>query len=113
MPFATTTVSQLRGTGYDSAGDPVDTGTVNQCGIPACLSETAQLTQDPATKTPRTVRTAKCVVPAYAGFLTTDQVLDETTGETYMVIDVVAPTTLVGPSDVQTLMLRRVTASGT
>jgi hypothetical protein len=113
MPFQTTTVSQLRGTSYDSFGDPVDAGTVNQAGIPACLSETAQQVEDPATKTPRTIRTAKCMVPDWAAFLTTDQVLDETTGETYMVIDVIAPTTLVATAGVQTLLLRRVTATST
>jgi hypothetical protein len=113
MPFVNTTVSQLRGTGEDTFGDPVDSGMVNQAGIPACLSETASQAMDPATKTPRTVRTAKCLVPDTSAWLTTDQLLDEPTGNLYMVIEVIAPTTLVGSAGLQSLILRRVTSTGT
>lgn len=113
MPFVNTTVSLLRGTSYDTTGDPVDTGEVFQAGIPASLSETSREVQDPSTQTPRTIRTAKAAVPDWAGFLTTDQLLDESTGDRYMVIEVLAPTTLAGPAGVQMLRLRRVTSSST
>jgi hypothetical protein len=113
MPFVNTTLSVLRGTGYDSTGDPVDTGAVFMAGVPAGLGETSQRVMDPATQMPRTIRTAKAVVPDYVQVLTTDQILDESTGDKYMVIEVLAPKTLAGPAGMRQLVLKRVTSAGT
>lgn len=112
-----TTVAIMRGVSYNSAGDLQDAATEVTGGIPAILAETSHVTFDPATQTPRTVRSATCKVPFWAGISDNDQIKDQATGRVYAVIDIEKPPTLTaspvgGPVDIL-LTLRRVTAAGT
>lgn len=110
---ANTTVSILRGTDVDEFGDIEDTGTPITAGIPAILLETVKTTTDPATQTPRTIRSATCHLPAWTEALNSDQILDESTGQKYSVADVDSPGILNGaPADL-VLTLKRITFTGT
>jgi hypothetical protein len=112
LPLANTKVSILRGTGNDAYGDEIDTMTPYETDVPALLTEEAQTVFDPATQEPRTVRTAMCYVPPWLDVLNTDQVYDQLTGDTFMVIDIVAqPWLAPGGSRLTTLKLRRVSAA--
>lgn len=113
---ANTTVSLLRGTTVGDYGDLEDAGTPVAQGIPAVLVETGRRAFDPATQTPRTVRSVTCRVPAWLGALNTDQIQDDTTGAVYAVEDITRPPTLMtspagGDVDI-VLTLRRITAAG-
>jgi hypothetical protein len=112
LPLANTKVTVLRGTGTDAYGDEIDVMTPLETDVPAMLVETAQTVFDPATQEPRTVRTAECYVPPWLDVLNTDQVYDQLTGDTFMVIDIVAqPWRNPGGSRLTTLKLRRVSAA--
>lgn len=104
-------VSVLRGTTSNWAGDTVDAGIPVITGLPATLIETGKNIQDPSTPTPRIVREITCIVPAYAGVLDTDQILDEATGEKFMVLAVTRPPTIIGAPTDRVLVLRRVELS--
>lgn len=111
--IANTTVSVLRGTTTNEYGDEIDSNAAIYTGVPACLTETSRQTQDPSTPTPRTIRAVELHVPDHVGLLTTDRILDESTQQTYMVIEVTRPPTLIG-APVDTLaVLKRVTATTT
>lgn len=108
---ANTTVSLLRGTVTDAYGDVTDAAAPILSGIPAAVIERSQTVLDPATQTPMIVRSTTCVVPAWTGVLTTDQIRDDATGDTYAIEDILLPPTLIGaPVDV-TLTLRRVSGA--
>jgi len=113
---ANTTVSLMRGVGYDEYGDISDDMAAVTPGIPAVLIETSKSVFDPATQTPRTVRSATCRVPAWTKILNSDQLRDDLTGSVYSIEDVTRPPTLItthaGGREDLVLTLRRVTASG-
>ena len=112
LPLANTKVSVLRGTTSDPYGDDIDAMVPFETDVPALLVETAQQVFDPATQQPRTVRTAECYVPPWLKILNTDQVYDQLTGETFMVIDIVAqPWLNPGGPRLTELKLRRVSAA--
>jgi len=52
-------------------------------------------------------------VPEWAGIVNTDRLLDERTGDIYMIIAVTKPATIIGAPVDTVLQLRRVTASTT
>ena len=80
--------------------------------VPASVIETVSVVMDPATQTPLTVRVSEGQVPSWTGVLNSDRLQDETTGDMYMVIEVVNPPTIIGaPVDLR-LTLRRITATG-
>ena len=113
---ANCTISLLRGVGYDEYGDISDDMASVTPGIPAVLIEVAKSVFDPATQTPRTVRSATCRVPAWTKVLNTDQIRDDRTGDTYAIEDITRPPTLIttyagGRPDL-VLTLRRITAAG-
>lgn len=108
-----TQVSVYRGTTVDATGYPADAATPVLQGLDAFLAETGQLTQDPSSPTPRTIRQIVCKVPAWTRVTTSDRIYDERTGDTYMVITVTRPPTLDGTHQDLTLNLKRVTATGT
>jgi hypothetical protein len=113
---ANCTVSIMRGVGYDEYGDISDDMAAVTPGIPAVLIETSRSVFDPATQTPRTVRSATLRVPAWTKVLSSDQIRDDSTGNTYSIEDITLPPTTVntsvgGASDL-VLTLRRVTSSG-
>jgi hypothetical protein len=105
---ANTTATVLRGTTSNWAGDTVDAGIPVLSGLPVTLIETGKNIQDPSTPTPRIVREITCIVPAYAGVLNTDQIVDEATGEKFIVLAVTRPPTIIGAPTDRVLNLRRV-----
>ena len=111
-------VDILRGVTYDACGDITDSGTTAAfTGVPAILAETSHTTMDPATQTPRTIRSVTLKLPWYTKARTSDQIRNTITGDLYAVIDVTAPPTTVampagGPPDLL-LTLRRITSTGT
>ncbi|MGH3205108.1 MAG: hypothetical protein ACRDP5_24120 [Streptosporangiaceae bacterium] len=115
LEICNTTISVLRGTTTDAYGDPADAATPALTGVPAFIGETGRKVEDPGTPTPRTIRQVTGRVPAWAGVKNTDQILDESTGDTYMVMAVTRPPALFGSPDSwpQVLDLKRVGASGT
>jgi hypothetical protein len=114
LPLANTRCSVLRGTTVSPYGDTVDAASVHEANIPALLVEKSQVVHDPATQEPRTIRTAECYVPPWLDVLNTDQVYDQLTGNTYMIIDIVAqPAFAPGGPRLTELQLRRVTAATT
>jgi hypothetical protein len=105
-----TTVQILRGTTYNSYGELVDNDTVFMENVPAFLAETGKTVQDPSSPTPRTVREIVCHVPQYVGVTDSDQIVDERTGDKYMIISTTRPPSLIGIPVPAVLGLKRVTA---
>ena len=110
---ANTTATILRGTGQNQFGDTIDAQLPVMTGLPVTLLETGRNVQDPSTPTPRTIREITCIVPQYAGVIDTDRIMDESTGDTYIIISVTTPGTIIG-APVDTLCaLKRITAQTT
>jgi hypothetical protein len=108
---ANTSVTVFRGTTTNAYADVIDSDTPYIQGMPVTLVETGKRVQDPSTPTPRTVRQITCIVPQWAGILDTDRLMDERTGDKYIIISVTKPPTLIGaPVDI-TLGLKRVSAN--
>lgn len=106
---ANTYVSVLGGTVVDEYGNIQDASVVLHSRVPAALAEVSRTVFDPATQSPRTVRSVVCNVSRWLGVTSSNQLLDETTGNTYAVEEILLPPTLMGaPVDV-VLTLRRVT----
>jgi hypothetical protein len=112
---ANTTISVLRGTTTSALGDVIPTGEAVITGVPAFIGETGRKVQDPSTETPRTIRQVAGQVPGWCGIQNTDQILDERTGDTYIILSVTQPPALFGRREDwnQVLDLKRVTAAGT
>jgi hypothetical protein len=108
---ANTTATVLRGTTVNQFGDEIDANTPFISGLPVTLIETGKSVQDPSTPTPRTIRQIYCNVPEWAGILNTDQIRDERTGDTYIIIGVTRPPTIIGAPVDTVLQLKRVTAN--
>lgn len=109
---ANVTVSVLRGTTTDAYGDTADDQQPLYQDIPATWIETAQVIQDPSTQTPRVVRSITAIVPFWLGVQTTDQMLNQSTGETVIVEDVITQPNLTGAPPDTKVILRRVTTGG-
>ena len=110
---ANTTVTVLRGTAANQFGDVIDAPVPLVTDAVAFLAETGKTIQDPASPTPRTIRQIICHVPAYLGLVNTDRVVDEGTGDVFIIIGVTRPATLTGaPVDV-VLDLKRISAQTT
>jgi hypothetical protein len=99
MEIANTMLTVMRGREANAYGDLTDVGKKLYTGIPAAAVESSKQVWDPATQTPRTVRTSKCVVPDWADILTSDTLMDERTGNYYMIIDIQVQPTLGTPPD--------------
>jgi hypothetical protein len=110
---ANTTISVLRGDSVDEYGDLVDSNTPAFTGIPAVLAETGRQTQDPSSPSPRTIRAIELHAPEFLGLLNTDRIVDEPTGNIYMIIEVTKPPTLMGAPVDTVATLKRVTATTT
>lgn len=105
-----TSASILRGTTSNQFGDTIDDDQVLIQHLPVFLAETGKTVQDPSTPTPRTIRQITCQVPQYVGVVNTDRVVDEATGDKYIIIGVTTPPTIIGaPVDV-ILDLKRISA---
>src|SRR5450756_869353 len=107
MELANTTLTVMRGTTVNAYGDLTTVGTPLYTGIPAAVVEKARQTFDRATQRAQTIRTTMCVVPDWADILTTDTLMDETTGNFFMVEDItVQPSLGVPPDKILTLRWR-------
>jgi hypothetical protein len=110
---ANTTATVLRGTTQNWAGDTVDSDTPVITGLPVTLAETGKTVQDPTSSTPRTIRQVYCSVPQYAAITLSDRIMDEATGDVYIVIGVTRPPTIIGAPVDQVCNLKRISASTT
>lgn len=99
MELANTSLTVMRGTKVNGYGDRTNVGTPLYRGIPAARVESSKQVFDRASQRAQTIRTTKAVVPDWADILTTDTVMDETTGDYYMVEDVTLQPTLGPPPD--------------
>ena len=108
---ANTSATIYRGTGQNWAGDTVDSNVPLLTGLPVTLVETGKTVQDPSTPTPRTIRDIYCSVPQWAGVTSTDRLMDESTGDVYMIISVTRPPTTTGAPVDTVLQLKRVSAN--
>lgn len=115
MELANTTLTIMRGTTTDAYGSITDVGAPIYTGVPAAVVESSKVVMDPATQTPRTIRTSTCVVPGWTDVLTSDTIQDETTGNYYMINDIaVQPTgpTGIAPDKLLTLRWRSGVTAG-
>jgi hypothetical protein len=112
-PTTNTLCSLFRGTTVTQFGDIIDNPVAPYMEhVPATLIEKADIVLDPATQTPMTIRSSVLLLPPWTGAMNSDQVLDEATGDYYMIEEIVNPPTTIGaPVDLR-LMLRRITATG-
>lgn len=107
MELANTRLTIMRGVEANPYGDLSDVGTPIYSGIPAAVTESSKQVWDPATQTPRTVRTSKCVVAGWVDVLDSDTLMDESTGNYYMINDIqVQPTGPTGITPDKILTLR-------
>jgi len=106
-------ITIYRGTTSNQFGDLVDSNVPFISDLPVTLIETGKSVQDPSTPTPRTIRAIYLNVPQWAGVLNTDRILDQATGDTYIVISVTKPATIIGAPVDTVCQLRRVSANST
>jgi hypothetical protein len=105
-----TTATVFHGTTQNQFGDTVDDNQPVMTGLPVLLAETGKTVQDPSSPTPRTIRQITCQVPQYAGITSDYRIKDEATGDTYIIIGITTPPTIIGaPVDV-ILDLKRISA---
>ena len=110
---ANTRCTLLAGTTVNWAGDEVDANVPVMEHVPATLIETGHKTQDPSSPTPRTIREITLRLPYWTNATDDMRVLDERTGDTYMIISVTRPPTIIGAPVDLLISLKRVTANGT
>jgi hypothetical protein len=91
--LATCTASIYRGTTPDpDYGNPIPNNTVPlSTAVVASIVEKNSRVWDPATQTPRVVRTVRGTVPSTTDILTGDRIRDDTNGELYVVQNVTRP----------------------
>jgi hypothetical protein len=105
-----TTATILRGTTTNQFGDEIDDNQPLVQHLPVFLAETGKTVQDPSTPTPRTIRQITCTVPQYVGITNEDRIKDEATGDTYIIIGVTTPPTIIGAPVDLVLDLKRISA---
>jgi hypothetical protein len=110
---ANTTCSVLSGSTVNQFGDSIDANSPRISSLPITLIETGKSVQDPSTPTPRTIRQIYANVPEWAGITNDDRIYDERTGDTYIIVAVTKPPTIIGAPVDTVLQLRRVTANST
>lgn len=107
--LATTTVSILGGNPTtDTWGDEVENGTVSASGVPASILEQRQVVTTPADNRAQVVRYYTGRLPAGTVVTTSNRLLDERTGETYVIENVSRVANPVISNDVR-LDLKRAT----
>lgn len=110
---ANTTCQIWRGTAENWAGDTVDSNTPAISGLPITLIETGKTVQDPSSPTPRTIRQIYANVPEWAAVTSSDRLMDERTGDVYIIISVTRPPTIIGAPVDTILGLKRISANAT
>jgi capsular polysaccharide biosynthesis protein len=88
MELQNTTLSVLRGTTTNGYGDKTNVGNPLYTGIPAAVVEKSKQSFDRDTQRLQTIRTSMCVVPDWADILDTDTLMDESTGNFFMIEDI-------------------------
>lgn len=83
--WPTTTISVLRGTYQNDAGDTLDSDTAVYTGIPASLMERSRSDIDSTDQAMRVYTYTTCRVPAGTDVLQTDRIKDETSGRIYAI----------------------------
>jgi hypothetical protein len=107
MELANTTLSVLRGTTTNGYGDRTNVGVPLHTGIPAAVVEKSKQVFDRDSQRFQTIRTSMCVVPDWADILDTDTLMDETTGNFFMVEDIqIQPSLGIPPDKILTLRWR-------
>lgn len=86
MIIPSTTISVLRGEGFDEYGDSTDLDTVVARGLPAWIEETTRSTMDPGTGQRLVLNGYKVLLrPRVFAFEETDRIRDERTDLVYQV----------------------------
>lgn len=106
MFWPTTTVSILRGTTTNDAGDVLDSNTVVYSGIPASVMERTRNGIDTLTQDPRVYHYTTMRVAAGTDILDTDRILDESTQLMYAVTDVARLASPVHTPDIRVDLTR-------
>jgi hypothetical protein len=107
MELANTRLTIMRGTAANAYGDLTDVGAPIYSGIPAAINESSKTVFDAATQRPQTIRTSTCVVAGWVDVLTSDTLLDEGSGNYYMIEDIQRqPTGPTGITPTKILTLR-------
>lgn len=104
-------VDVLRGASPDTYGDLADADVTVAYAVPCAITETSRQTRDPASGTPRTVRSVRARFRPGGTLHGGDRLRDVVSGTTYVIVDVGTPTDLVGAADI-VCSLTRVTATG-
>ena len=100
-----TFVTISRATQLDAYGDPVDIDSDPlYVDVPAVLAATVATGQDPATGTPRQVRTLRCILPRGTDVQLDDRIGDQFTGAVYNVTVVSTGTSYGFSADVVTTL---------
>jgi hypothetical protein len=107
MEFANTRLTIMRGTAANPYGDESDVGTPIYQHVPAAVNESSKVVFDPATQRPQTIRTSTAVVAGWVDVLSSDTIMDEATGNYYMINDIeLQPTGPTGIAPAKLLTLR-------
>lgn len=107
MELANTRLTIMRGAIANAYGDLTDVGTPVYSGVPAAVVESSKQVFDPATQRPQTIRTSTAVVAGWVDVLTSDTIMDESTGNYFMINDIgLQPTGPTGISPDKILTLR-------
>jgi hypothetical protein len=110
---ANTSATIYRGTTSNQYGDVVDSNVPFISGLPVTLIETGKSVQDPSTPTPRTIRQIYANVPEWAGITNSDRLMDERTGDVFIIISVTKPPTIIGAPVDTVCQLKRISANST
>lgn len=95
--LATTTVSILTGvTADDGYGDTADNSTVSASGIPASIIEQTRQATGYRDGIPRVIRYVTGRLPAGTAVTEDNRILDENTGQTYIIDSIAKPAFNVG-----------------
>jgi hypothetical protein len=85
LRFRNRQLTVMRGVTTNAYGDLSDVGSPLYTGIPAAIAEVSQVVFDAATQRQQIIRAVTCKVPNWADILTTDTLLDQTTGIYYLI----------------------------
>jgi hypothetical protein len=85
LKFMNRTITIMRGTRANPYGDLSDVGIPLHTGVQAAIAETSQTYFDAATQRNQIIRSIECIVPAWVDVETTDTIMDEATGNYFMI----------------------------
>jgi hypothetical protein len=107
MELANTRLTIMRGTAANPYGDESDVGIPLHQHVPAAVNESSKVVFDPATQRPQTIRRSTAMVAGWVDVLSSDTIMDESTGNFYMIQDItLQPTGPTGITPTKLLTLR-------